>query len=173
MRRFAPLCAAFLMILLAISPATAAAQTTGSETFDGFLIVSGASGSREVLASGIRARGVFNGVGRIVERENLPGDPDNVSRDDLVFPDGTMHIVNVTLDVSSDLNPISCIATFTVQQETSIEGGTGIFADATGSGTATVIGRAKAQRAPDGSCDMNQLPLFEHDKVTASGTLSF
>jgi hypothetical protein len=33
---------------------------------------------------------VFRGVGRIVEIPNLPADPDNVSRDDLVFPSGTM-----------------------------------------------------------------------------------
>ena len=155
------------------SPAAAAEKTTGSETFDGFLVVSGASGSRDVLTSGIRARGVFNGFGRIVERENLPGDPEDVSRDDLVFASGTLHIVNVNLDSSLDLNPVSCVATFTAHQMTTIEGGTGQFADATGSFSGTVTGRAVAPRAADGSCDMNQVPLFELDTVTASGTLSF
>ena len=33
----------------------------------------------------------FSGVGRIVELPNLPDDPDNVGRDDLVFPEGIMH----------------------------------------------------------------------------------
>jgi hypothetical protein len=45
-----------------------------------------------VASSIIVFRGVFNGVGRIVEVPNRPGDPDTVSRDNLVFPGGTMHL---------------------------------------------------------------------------------
>jgi hypothetical protein len=40
-----------------------------------------------VVGTAIAARGVFNGVGRIVERPNRPGDSDKVTRDDLVFPE--------------------------------------------------------------------------------------
>jgi hypothetical protein len=43
-----------------------------AESFRGFLVSSGTSGNREVLASEVRATGVFSGVGRIVERANLP-----------------------------------------------------------------------------------------------------
>jgi hypothetical protein len=48
-----------------------------------------------VVGSGVTMSGVFSGVGRIVERPNRPGDSAKGSRDDLVFPAGTLHIVNV------------------------------------------------------------------------------
>jgi hypothetical protein len=153
------------------SPATA--QTTGSETFHGVLVVSGAAGTRDVVSSVIVARGVFTGVGRIVERENLPGDPENISRDDLVFADGVIHIVNDTLDATFELNPRSCVGRFTAQQATTVEGGTGRFAGASGSFAAAVNARGLLRRNPDGSCAANQAPLFELDKLTGRGTLSF
>lgn len=160
-------------ITLAVLSSPALAQTTGSETFHGVLVVSGASGTRELVSSVIVAKGVFNGVGHVVERENLPGDPDNVSRDDLVFADGIIHIVNVNLAASFELNPRSCIAHFTVQQTSTVEGGTGLFAHAAGSSAATVTGLGRARRNADGSCAADQAALFEVDRLTASGTLSF
>ena len=160
-------------IMLAVLSSPAVAQTTGSETFHGVLVVSGAAGTRELVSSVVVATGVFNGVGHVVERENLPGDPDNVSRDDLVFADGTLHIVNTTLDASFEINPRSCIAHFTAHQTTTVEGGTGLFADATGSFAATVTGLGRARRNADGSCAADQVALFEVDRLTASGTLSF
>jgi hypothetical protein len=151
----------------------AVAQTTGSETFHGVLVVSGAAGTRDVVSSVIVARGVFNGVGRIVERENLPGDPENISRDDLVFADGVIHIVNDTLDATFELNPRSCVGRFTAQQATTVEGGTGRFAGASGSFASTVNARGLLRRNPDGSCAADQAPLLELDKLTVRGTLSF
>jgi outer membrane receptor protein involved in Fe transport len=74
-------------IALAVSAATAlpaAAATSGSETLSGTLVVSGVSGTRTVISSVLVAKGVFRGVGRIVELPDLPGDPPNFSRDDLV-----------------------------------------------------------------------------------------
>jgi hypothetical protein len=161
-----------LATLLVVSAPPAAAQTTGSENFRGVLVVDGSSGSRVVLASVIVMRGVFNGVGRIVEVDNLPTDPDTVSRDDLVFADGVIHIVNTTLDVSSTLNPRSCIGTAKLTQVTTIAGGTGRFANATGTTTGNVTGIGIARRNPDGSCDP-QVLLHELDLVAGSGTLSF
>ena len=90
-------------IALAVS-APAAAQTTGSETVNGVIVTSGASGERVVISSVLVAKGVFDGVGRVVEIPNLPGDPDNVSRDDLVFADGSIHIVTTNLDFSGSVN---------------------------------------------------------------------
>src|SRR5215469_82315 len=55
---------------LAISTATAvpaAAATSGSETVSGTIVTSGVSGTRTVISSVLVAKGVFNGVGRIVE----------------------------------------------------------------------------------------------------------
>ena len=80
-------------------PAAAAAATSGSETVNGILVTSGVSGTRTAISSVAVAKGVFNGVGRIVEIPSLPGDPPNVSRDDLVYPEGTMHLVSTTVGV--------------------------------------------------------------------------
>jgi hypothetical protein len=75
-------------IALAISASAAlpaAAATSGNETLSGTSVTSGVSGTRTVISSVLIARGVFNGVGRIVELPNDPSQPD-VSFDDLVFP---------------------------------------------------------------------------------------
>src|SRR5215470_16186063 len=96
--------------------APAAAATSGSETFKGTIVTSGVSGTRTVITSVVIAKGAFSGVGRIVEVPNLPGDPDNVSRDDLVFASGSMHLVSTNLDFNVSVNPRSCVATATIHQ---------------------------------------------------------
>jgi hypothetical protein len=136
--------------------APAAAQTTGSETFKGVIVTSGVSGTRTVVSSVILAKGVFSGVGEIVEVPNLPSDPANGSRDDLVFAEGSMHLVSTVVDFSFSANPHSCVVSVTVQQTGTIQGGTGLFADASGSFTGTVTGRGLAPRNPDGSCSLEQ-----------------
>src|SRR5207249_2094367 len=84
---------------------------------------------------------------------NLPGDPDNVSRDDLVFADGSIHIISTIVDASFSVNPRSCIVSFSVQQTG------GRFAAASASYTGTVTGRGLAGRNPDGSCSVEQAAL--------------
>jgi hypothetical protein len=117
---------------------------------------------------------VFNGVGQIVEIPNLPTDPPNVSRDDLVFPEGTMHLVGTSGELTSfSLNPHSCLFSLTVQQTGEIVGGTGQFAAASGSFTGTATAHGLGARNPDGSCSESQAALHEVDMVAASGTLSF
>lgn len=71
------------------------------------------------------------------------------------------------------MNPQSCIVSATLQQTGTVEGGTGLFTDATGSFAGTVTGRGLAPRNPDGSCSLEQPALHEEDRVAASGTLSF
>ena len=153
--------------------APAAAATTGNQTFKGTIVTSGVSGTRTVITSVVIAKGAFSGVGRIIEVENLPGDPDNVSRDDLVFASGSMHLVSTNLDFSASVNPRSCVATATIHQAGEIAGGTGQFANATGSGTATVTGQEVLARNPDGSCNFEHVPLHEVDMFASTGTLSF
>ena len=153
--------------------APAAAATSGSETFKGTIVTSGVSGTRTVITSVVIAKGAFSGVGRIVEVPNLPTDPGNVSRDDLVFPGGSIHLVSINVDFSVSLTPNSCLATTTIQQTAEVAGGAGQFAAATGSFTAAVTGPALLARNPDGSCSFTQNPLHEVDMITASGTLSF
>ncbi len=163
-----------LGIAVAVS-APGAAGTTGNETFSGTIVTSGVSGERVVVSSVIVAKGVFSGVGRVVEIQNLPGDPDNVSRDDLVFSDGTIHIVTTSdfENASFTLNPHNCLFRGTVQQTGIFAGGTGRFAAATGSYTGSVSGGGLLPRNPDGSCAFGQASLHEEDMVASSGTLSF
>jgi len=163
-------------IVLAAAAATAApaaAATSGSETFKGTIVTSGVSGTRTVISSVVIAKGAFNGVGRIVEVENQPGDPDDVSRDDLVFSSGSMHLVSTNLDFNVYVNPRSCVANATIHQTGKITGGTGQFANATGSFIGTVTGSAVLARNPDGTCSVGEDSLHEVDMITATGTLSF
>src|SRR5215470_12139991 len=121
-------------IALAISVATAlpaTAATSGSETFSGTIVTSGVSGTRTVINSVVVAKGVFSGVGRVVEIPGLPGDPSDVSRDDLVFPEGIMHLVSTTVGFSLTRLTPGCLANATLQQTAVIDGGTGEFAAAT------------------------------------------
>ena len=149
------------------------AQTSGTESFQGFLVASGVSGERVVLASSIRATGVFDGVGTLVEVPNLPTDPDNVSRDDLVFRQGTLHLVSANQDFQFTIDPRSCLGRFTIHQISTFEGGTGLFSEATGTGTGLVETQGTLQRAPDGSCSPDLLPAHEKDAVSGTGTLTF
>jgi hypothetical protein len=76
-------------------------------------------------------------------------------------------------DVQISIDPRSCLATITVQQVTSFEGGTGLFTGATGTGTGAADALAMAQRGPDGSCSQDLLPAHEIDTVSGTGNLTF
>jgi hypothetical protein len=150
----------------------AAAATSGSETLSGTIVTSGVSGTRTVIHSVVIAKGVFGGVGHVVEQPSLPTDPPDSSRDDLAFPEGTMHLLSITVGFSFSLTA-GCLGNATIQQTAVIAGGTGQFAAATGSFTATVSGPALLPRNADGSCDFTRPALHEEDMFTDSGTLSF
>jgi hypothetical protein len=163
---------------LAISAAPAmpaAAATSGSETLSGIIVFSAVPGTntRTVISSVVLAKGVFRGVGRFAELPRLPTDPADVSRDDLVFPSGTMHLVSTLGSLSFSVNPHNCLFSGTQQLTWEVTGGTGQFADATGSFAGTVSGLALLVRNPDGSCSFTQVPRHEVDKFADSGTLSF
>jgi hypothetical protein len=169
------LLAAGTALALSAAPAmTAAAATSGSETFGGTIVFSGVPGTeaRTITASVVVAKGVFRGVGRFVELPRLPTDPAGVSRDDLVFSGGTIHLVSSLGSLSGSLNPHSCLFSGTQQLIWQVTGGTGQFAGASGSLTGTVSTRALLARNPDGSCLFTQVP-HEVDRFAESGTLSF
>ena len=153
--------------------APAAAGTTGGETFNITLAVSGTSGERDVITAVVVAKGVFSGNGRLVEVANQPGDPDDVVRDDLVFAEGTLHLLSTFGDFSASVSPDSCRLTATISQTSEIVGGTGLFAGASGSFDATLRGMGTLARNPDGSCAMDQGPLHEQDKIGLIGTLTY
>jgi hypothetical protein len=176
MRRHFPGVLAVLLAVagLVVGPTSAAsAQTSGPESFTGFLVVTGVSGDRVELASHIRVRGVFDGVGKIVELPPQAGDPENMDRDDLVFRQGTLHLFSFVQDfqiVSFDAN--SCRLAVVVTDSSQFAGGTGIFAGASGTGTGRVDGSGLAQRNPDGSCSLDLPPAHELDRVSGSGSLT-
>ena len=153
---------------------SAAAATSGTETLSGTIVFAAGPGTntRTVIGSVVRARGVFRGVGRVVEL--VPPDPaTGVSRDDLVFRGGTMHVVSTPGALSFSVNPRSCLFTGTQQFTWDVAGGTRQFDDATGSFTGTERAVALLARNPDGSCSLTQFPRLEVDKFAESGTLSF
>lgn len=174
-RTFLTAVVAALLLVGSVAPAAAGnrtEQTTGPESFRGFILTSGASGQRQVVATGIVAKGVFTGVGRIVEVPNGPGDPDNVSRDDLVFRTGTAHLVTVNESFTFSINPVTCTFKATVDQTSTIAGGTGVFADASGTFDASVHATGLAARAPDGSCSDQVVPPHELGVVMGTGSLT-
>jgi hypothetical protein len=160
-------------LTLGASVAPAAARITGKESVKGVIVASGESGTRTVVSSMIVARGVFTGVGRIVEVENRPGDPENVSRDDIVFARGTIHIrsTNQSFKVLS-LNPQTCALRVRIKQTTKVEGGTAKFSHASGSFAGTINGWGVAARNPDGTCSQQLTAVLEVDVLSTRGTLS-
>ena len=151
-------------------PATAA--TSGGVRLNGTIVFAAEPGAntRTVVSSVVVAEGAFRSVGRFVEV--VPGDL--VSQDDLVFPGGTLHVINTLGSPSSFfVNPHSCMFTGTAPLTWQVTGGTGQFAGATGILTGTVSGRALLGRNPDGSCSSAPYPRHEVDKFEESGSLSF
>jgi hypothetical protein len=159
--------------LMLLATATATARTTGQASFRGTIIAPAKSGTRNVVNTIIVAQGVFTGVGKIVEVDNRPGDPGNVTRDDLVFPSGTLHIRNTSQKPHFSVDQQSCEFTGHVKQTTRIEGGTRRFRDASGTFTGAVRAWGVAPRNPDGTCNQQADALLEVDAVSARGTLSY
>jgi hypothetical protein len=151
----------------------ASAEAPGSETISGVIVAKTTAGVRTVLATAVIAKGVLNGSGKLVEVPSQPADPDNVLRDDVVFRGGALHLVSTNVSFDLSIDPRSCVASLLVGSTAVIDGGTGRFANASGSFVGTLRGHALAVRDPDGSCSQEQPPLIEVDKFVEEGTLSF
>jgi hypothetical protein len=159
-------------LILAALSATASARITGKEAFKGVVVASGESGTRTVVSSLVIIGGVVDASGRIIETQNRPGDADNVSRDDLVFRRGRIHIVSTSGPASTSLNPQNCTFKGRVKQTVKIQGGTGMFRGVSGRLAGTVRTRLVAARAADGSCSQELAPLLEVDAVAARGHIT-
>jgi hypothetical protein len=166
------LCALGVGLGLAAVCAPAATAATGKQSFSGYIGAIGTQTDRKVVGSVVVAKGVYDGVGTVVERPNRPGDSGRVTRDDLVFPDGVIHIVSTQRHFAISPDRQSCAFTAEVEQTTRFDGGTGKFAHATGSFMGRVMGTALGHRTPAGACDQKHSPLFELDRFTASGTMT-
>ena len=158
-------------LTLGASISPAAHRASGRESFRGVLVASGESGARTVINSLIATRGVFTGAGTIVEVPNRPGDSDAVTRDDLVFPQGKMHLVSTNKSFNVTVDPKTCAVKVRIRQTGKIIGGTGKFRHARGAGTGGVTARGVAPRKPDGSCSQQGALILEIDLVFSHGTL--
>lgn len=159
-------------LMLAALGTPASARTTGKEAIKGVVVASGESGTRTVVSSLVIIGGVVDATGRIVEVQNRPGDPDNVSRDDLVFRRGRIHVVSTSEPASMSLNPQNCTFKGRVTQTVKIQGGTGMFRGVSGRLVGSVRTRLVAARAADGSCSQEQAPLLEVDALSARGHIT-
>ena len=172
------LLAAVTALAISAAPAmSAAAAASGTETLGGTIVFAAGPGtnSRTVIGSVVRARGVFRGVGRVVEL--VPPDPPLVSARTIWSSAAAPCTWSARPGalLSGSVNPHSCLFTGTQQFTWDVTGGTGQFDDATGSFTGTVSAVALLARNPDGSCSLTPLPFprLEVDKFAESGTLSF
>jgi hypothetical protein len=160
-------------LTLGASAAPTAARTTGRESIKGTIVATGAGATRTVVSSAIFATGAFTGAGRDVEVASRPGDPQNVSRDDLAFPRATIHIVNTSQPPMGSMNPQTCAGTVRIKQVTKVWGGTASFRHASGTFAGTLRGWGVAPRKPDGTCEQQAELLLEVDVISMRGTLSF
>jgi hypothetical protein len=111
-----------------------------------------------------------SGFTRVVDRLEEAG---LVNRDDLVFADGAIHLVNTGLTFSFTIDPRTCIGKVSGTQSIAVVGGTGRFAHATGSFAGVLAASGIAPRNVDGTCDEQSLPPLEVDHVSGTGNLSF
>jgi hypothetical protein len=74
---------------------------------------------------------------------------------------------------TSSVDPHSCLFRATTQESAHIEGGIGLFANASGTFTGSVSPKGLLPRNPDGSCAVGRPLPHEVDMVEFSGTLSF
>lgn len=164
---------AIALVVVAVSEAPAAARVTGRESARGQIIAVARNGHRTVVSSIIVLRGAFDGVGKIVEVPNRPGDPDNASRDNLVFAAGTLRIMSLDRGAPQiSLNPQTCVVSVRIRQTTKIIGGTGRFRHARGSFKSVVRAHAVLARSPDGSCNQQADALLDGDALSSRGTMS-
>jgi hypothetical protein len=153
--------------------APAAARTSGRESIQGTIVASGESGTRTLLSSVFVATGAFTGTGRDVEVANRPGDPQNVTRDDLVFPGGKIHIRVTSQPPRMSANQQTCVGSVRIKQTIKVVGGTGRFRHASGTFAGTLHGWGVSPRNPDGTCLQQAELLLEVDVISMRGTLSF
>jgi hypothetical protein len=155
--------AALAMAGTAAAPARA--QTSGPETIRGMVVVSGASGTRQVAGSTIIAQGAYTGAGRVADSQG--------GGDQLVFPDGTLQLASSTELISSSVNPMTCVFNAVYRQTSTVTGGTGRLAGATGDVSGTVSAWGLLSRNADGGCARDQPPLHEIESLTLSGQLTY
>jgi hypothetical protein len=174
MRRVLISVASVLAMTFAVSAAAApaSAQTTGPEALTTVVVATGALGERQVASSTVIAQGVFNGVGRVAEQENS-GDPPSASREAFVFPAGALYLHSITENSSFSVFSLTCVFTAVTVRRGTFDGGTGQFAQSSGTYVETVRDWGTLSRDLDGSCSRDRPPLHDVLTTRVTGTLSY
>lgn len=83
------------------------------------------------------------------------------------YPEGTMHLVNPTVGSSFTVNPLNCLFRGTLQKDSQIIGGIGLFANASDTFTGT-ISRSRSDlvltRSTGGACRGGPATLRQADR---------
>src|SRR3954452_10899159 len=118
---------AVLVVFICAPAVASAARTSGRESIQGTIVASGESGSRALLSSVFVATGAFTGTGHDEEVASRPGDPQNVTRDDFVFPRGRIHIRVTSQPPTMSSTQQTCGVSVRIKQIIKVVGGTGRF----------------------------------------------
>jgi hypothetical protein len=160
-------------VMVVVPAAPAVARVSGRESARGQIIAVTRNGHRTVVSSIIVLTGVFDGVGKVVEVPNRPGDADNASRDNLVFAVGILRIISFNHGRPQILlNPKTCVASLRIKQTTKVTGGTGRFSHARGTFKSLVRAYTALARNPDGSCNEQADAPLDSDALSSRGTMS-
>ena len=155
-----------MALVLVGFPAPATAQTTGPERIT--IVVRQDFAQDQPTFSRVVTTGVITAVGTEVFLSSPEGDPASYSRYE--FPDGTLSVRNTPEQQQFRLNPHSCVGKLKVSGTWQVLGGTGAYADASGSGTLTLTGTAFFASAPEG-CSETEGHSNAVIKITAEVTL--
>jgi hypothetical protein len=113
----------------------------------------------------------FNGMGTIVEVPNQPGDGEDVFRDDLVFPQGTLHLVTTNLGFAFNVTPRAAASSRRCSRRARSPAAPACSLGRPERGG--VLAHGTAARAADGSRDVLAPTPHEVDRIGSTGTMSY
>ena len=141
------------VLLVGLTGTSAATAQTRSQNL--FIYDQGAIGSNQPSASVVVASGVVNAVGTDEYVASQPGDPANVDRDTLIFPDGTLSTkLTKTVDQVTPIGP--CTVALEMAGTLEITGGNGAYRGANGAATFSQHGIGIGASLPGGGCSHTQ-----------------
>jgi hypothetical protein len=158
---------AVALTLLAAGPVSALGERSRSQTF----VLYGAGSTFDHPIS-VFAAGPISGVGsfEIVEERSGPHGDDFTA--ELIFPGRGTVTMEVRGQSSITLDPTSCAGSQTGRVHWTITGGTGQFANASGSGTGTYTGRFVVERGASGCVEDHPVVSVFVARLTGTASLS-
>lgn len=134
-----------------------ASAATGSQRFT--VVFAGPEGQ----PGRVLAAGVITGTG---------SNPASEGDQALILPEGTLFLSTEFTGGSGGFDPVSCVGRGTSSGTFVVTGGTGRFANASGSGTFSGSGLTIARRLPGGGCSETDVNRYGVVRITGTITLS-